>query len=47
MENKIPSITKLATTAALNAKINGVKNKIFTTTGYIAVENKKLNRHKF
>ena len=46
-KTKIPSITTLATTAALNAKINGVKYKIpnitnlaYTTTAVTAVESK-------
>ena len=46
IKNEIPSITSLATTAALNAKINEVKNKIpnitssATTTTLTAVEYK-------
>ena len=46
----MPSITNLATTAALNSKINGVKGKIpnvtnlsTTTTALTAVKNKKPN----
>ena len=44
VKNKIPNITNLATTAALNAKINKVKNKIpnitnlATTTALTAVK---------
>ena len=48
-KKEIPSITNLATTAALNAKINEIKNKIpnitnlATTTALTAVENKIPN----
>ena len=46
---EIPSITNLATAAAVNVEINQVKNKITnitnlaTTTALIAVENKIPN----
>ena len=49
IEDKISSITNLATTTALNVRINEVKKKIlnitnlFTTTALIAVENKIPN----
>ena len=49
LKSKIPSITNLATTAGLNAKINEVKNEIpsianlATNTGLTAVENKIPN----
>ena len=51
-KNKIPSITNLATTAALNAKINDVKNKIanitnLATTALAAVENKTVDHSKY
>ena len=45
LKNDIPSITNLATTAALNTKINEIKNKIpnitnlATTTALTAAEN--------
>ena len=48
-KREIPGITKLATSTALNAKINEVKNKIpnitnlTSTTALIAVENKIPN----
>ena len=48
-KNEIPSITKLAATTVLNAKINEVKNKIpnitylATTTALTAIENKISN----
>ena len=34
IENKIPDITDIATTVALNAKINEVKDKIRSTTNF-------------
>ena len=46
VKNEIPSVTNLATTAAINAKINEVKNKIAGITNLAAtttptdVENK-------
>ena len=46
IEDKVPSITKLLITAALNAKTNGVKNEIIsitslaTTAVHTTVENK-------
>ena len=49
MKKEIPSISNLATTTALNANINEVKNKIpnttnlATTTALTAVENKIPN----
>ena len=49
VKNEIPSITDLATTTALNDKINEAKNKIpnitnlAATAGLTAVENKILN----
>ena len=49
VKEEIPSITNLATTAALNAEINEVKGKIpnitdlASTTALTAVENKILN----
>ena len=49
-EDKIPNITSVATTTALNVKTNGVKNKISniatnldTTTPLTAVKNKIPN----
>ena len=49
IEDKMPNVTNLATTAVLNAKIDEVKNKIAnitnlaTTTVLTAVENKICN----
>ena len=36
VKNEIPSVTNLATTAAINAKINEVKNKIAGITNLAA-----------
>ena len=49
IENKLPHITNLATTANINAKINEIKNKVprfsslASTTALNAVENKMLD----
>ena len=47
IEDKIPDITNLATTAVLNAKINKVKNKILSTTNLAnnASLNAKIKRN--
>ena len=37
IEDEIPDITKLVTTAALNAKINGVKNKVPNITNLATI----------
>ena len=52
IEDKIPDITNLATTAALNAKINDVKGEIpnsglATTAALAAVENKTPDVNTF
>ena len=53
IEDKIPDITNLTTTAAFSAKINEVKNKIpnitnlATTTTLAAVENKISDHSKY
>ena len=55
LKNEIPSITNLAITGAVNAKINGIKNKILnitwyylaTTTTLTAVENKIPVHNKY
>ena len=53
VKNKIPSITSLVTTSALNAKINEVKSKIpnitnlATTSALTAVGNKISDHSKY
>ena len=48
IENEIPDITKLATNAAPNAKINEIKNEIPSTTilDTTAAPNAKINEAK-
>ena len=48
LKTKIPDITNLVTTTALNAKINAFKNKIPSTADYAttAVLNAKINEVK-